>query len=376
MILNGLFISLYDITADHVKGIRKKIQAQVKYFNKNSERMDWIYKDSDGLVRCNEDVIYKGNQSSKELISTTIDFIKLKKHIDIGNYDYIYIRYLIGNLGLFNFVKYAYKNNIKILIEIPTYPYVNEMNNNIQGKIKIKIDNYITKRLYKYVYKIVCTNKDIKIFDIDTIQIDNGVDCEEVKPISNIKNGNKESLNAIAVASICKWHGYDRFINSMKEYNNANKLNLKFYLVGDGKKEDIDYLKCLVKDNNLQNNVIFTGAKDGKDLDLLYEDMDFAVSSLALFRAGGGHNPIKTKEYIAKGLPVVTGYEDNLVPSSLDYIYKVSEDESIFSLHEIIQWYKHGNFNKDQIRKYAERKVSWDTQIKKIINEIEKGNII
>ena len=374
--MNGLFISLYDITADHVKGIRKKIQAQVKYFNKNSERMDWIYKDSDGLVRCNEEVIYKGNQSSKELISTTIDFMRLKKHIDIGNYDYIYIRYLIGNLGLFNFVKYAYKNNIKILIEIPTYPYVNEINNNIQGKIKIKIDNYITKRLYKYVYKIVCTNKDIKIFDIDTIQIDNGVDCEEVKCISNIKDGNKESLNAIAVASICKWHGYDRFINSMKEYNNANKLNLKFYLVGDGKKEDIDYLKCLVKDNNLQNNVIFTGAKDGKDLDLLYEDMDFAVSSLALFRAGGGHNPIKTKEYIAKGLPVVTGYDDNLVPSSLDYIYKVSEDESIFSLHEIIQWYKHGNFNKDQIRKYAERNVSWDTQIKKIINEIEKGNII
>lgn len=370
--VKGLFISLYDITADHVKGIRKKIEAQVKYFDKNCQEFDWIYKNSYGKIVCNKKEIYNGSKIKKELISTSIDFFKLKRNIDIEKYDFIYIRYIIGNIGLFNFIKYAAENNVKVLLEIPTYPYLDEMYNDIQGKLKCKIDNYITDRLYNYVYKIVCTNKDSMIFNIQTIQIDNGVDLDRIKCISTNKKNNGEFINAIAVASICRWHGYDRFINAMKEYRKKYNLNVKFYIVGDGRKEDINELKKIVIENNLQENVIFTGPKDGKELDELYEKMDFSVSSLALFRAGGGHNPIKTKEYIAKGLPVVTGYDDNLVHSSLDFIYKVNEDESIFSLEKIINWYNDGNFCKLKIRKYAEKNVSWDIQISNIISAIKE----
>ena len=237
------------------------------------------------------------------------------------------------------------------------------------------MNNYITNRLKRYIYRIISTNKDNEIFGINTIQIDNGVDLEIVKCINKKENKNKEYLNAIAVASICKWHGYDRFINSMKKYKEKNELKVTFYLVGDGRKEDIEYLKNLVISNDLSEFVIFTGTKEGEELDKLYEKMDFAVSSLALFRAGGGHNPIKTKEYIAKGLPVVTGYEDSLVPSTLEYIYKVDENESIFDLGNIIDWYIKGDFNSKQIRKYALDNVSWDSQIKKIINEIEKDKV-
>lgn len=368
--MNGLFISLYDITADHVTGIRKKIEAQVKYFNKNCNNVDWIYRKSNGDVVCNEEILYRGSLASQELIYNTLDYNKLKKNIDITKYDFIYIRYLIGNVGLLNFVKYANKKNVKVLIEIPTFPYLDELNKGIQGKIKKILDNYVTKRLKKYVYRIVCTNKDKRIFDIPTIQIDNGVDLEKIRCISKSNKKNEEFINVIAVASICNWHGYDRFIKSMKEYKEFSQLKLKFYLVGDGRKEDIEYLKKLVSENGLEDFVIFTGAMDGKELDELYENMDFAVSSLALFRAGGGHNPIKTKEYVAKGLPVVTGYEDSLVSSELEFIYKVEENESIFSLEDIILWYKKGNFSSDDIREFAEANVSWDAQIKKIINNI------
>lgn len=374
--MNGLFISLYDITADHVKGIRKKVQAQVKYFGKNCENIDWIYRIADGSIMCNEEKIYNGSNHSKELIYNTLDYMKLKNNISIKKYDFIYIRYLIGNVGLLNFVKYAHKNNVKVLVEIPTYPYLDEIQNNIQGKIKVTLDNYVTKRLKNYISRIVCTNNDDEIFGIKTIKIDNGVDLEETKCISNNKVRDDKFINVIVVASICRWHGYDRFINSMKQYIKDNNENtVRFYLVGGGQNEDINYLKNIVVENRLQDFVYFTGPKDGKELDDLYEKMDFAVSSLALFRAGGGHNPIKTKEYIAKGLPVVTGYEDKIVPSTLEFIYRVSNDESIFKLDKIIEWYKKGNFNVEKIRQYAEEKVSWDSQIKIIINEINNDLI-
>lgn len=369
MILKGLFISLYNVDADNVKGIRRKIEAQVKYFNKNCEKLDWIYRVNNGNVVCNGTKLFQGKKASQPLICSTFDFFTLKKYIDVNSYDFIYIRYLTGNLGLLNFVKHAKKNGVKVLVEIPTFPYLDELRTDLKGKINKILDNIVTKRLHKYVFRIVCTNKNENIFNIKTIQIDNGVDLEEVKAI-NKKNKDSKYINAIAVASICRWHGYDRFINSMYEYKINNELKMKFYLVGDGRKKDLQDLKDLVKEKKMQDYVIFTGAKAGKELDDLYENMDIAVSSLALFRAGGGHNPIKTKEYVAKGLPVITGYEDSLVPSTLDYIYKVNEDESIFRLEELLKWYEENNNKKDEIRSYALENVSWDVQVKKIINEI------
>ena len=53
--------------------------------------------------------------------------------------------------------------------------------------------------------------------------------------------------------------------------------------------------------------------------------MHIGVSSLALFRAGGGHDPIKSKEFVAKGMPVIIGYKDKALSSNLEFIYENKE---------------------------------------------------
>ncbi|UZW14974.1 glycosyltransferase [Clostridium pasteurianum] len=368
--LKGLFVSLYNVEDDNAKGIKRKIEAQIKYLGRNCDGVDWVYKGNDGYIKLNGNKLYYGKNTKQLWFNATCDFYSLIKYIDLKKYEFIYIRYLWANLGLLKFAKHAKSFNKKVLVEIPTYPYEHEMGNNIKGNICRKLDRIVTSKLHKYVFRIVCTNKDETIFNIKTIRIDNGVDLEEVKIISNDKV-KRENINAIAVASICRWHGYDRFINSMYQYRQKNKdLNLKFYLVGDGRKNDIQELKYIVKQKSMEDYVIFTGPKGGEELDSFYNNMDIAVSSLALFRAGGGHNPIKTKEYIAKGLPVITGYEDSIVPSSLEYIYKVEEDESIFDLKDILKWYYEGNFKHSDIRSFAEKHVSWDKQMKKVMRKV------
>ena len=370
--MNGLYVSLSDMNSDISKGAKRKIKGQIKSLKKFSDEVDWVYNEGISTTYCNGKKLFETETGNSQTVKSNIDFKKLYKYIDLGKYDYIYIRYIIANLGMLYFLKKARSKGIKVIIEIPTYPYLEELDNSLKMRIYKFIDNSVTKRLHKWVYRIACTNKDEKIFNIDTIQIDNGVDLDNVSVVNRKNRKEDNYVNFIGVASIDRWHGYDRFIEAINVYNNNNKANVKFYIVGGGNPKVIQSLKLLVKKYNLEEDVIFTGAKDGEELDHLYDNMDIGVSSLALFRAGSGHNPIKTKEYIAKGLPVVTGYEDSLVPSNLEFICKVEDDESIFNLKGILKWYKNKEFNEEIIRKYAMENVSWDVQMKKVIKEIEK----
>ncbi|MBU3180721.1 glycosyltransferase [Clostridium psychrophilum] len=370
--MKGLYISLSDMNSDISKGAKRKIKGQIKSLKKFSDEVDWIYNEGISTTYCNGKKIFETETGNSQTVKSNIDFKKLDKYIDLGKYDYIYIRYIIANLGMLSFLKKAKSKGIKVIIEIPTYPYLEELDNSLKMRIYKLIDNHVTKRLHKWVYRIACTNKDDKIFNIDTIKIDNGVDLDNVSVVNRKNRKEDNYVNFIGVASIDRWHGYDRFIEAINVYNHNNKANIKFYIVGGGNPKVIESLKLLVEKNKLEKNVIFTGAKDGEELENLYDNMDVGVSSLALFRAGSGHNPIKTKEYIAKGLPVVTGYEDSLVPSNLEFICKVEDDESIFNLKGILKWYNDKEFNEQSIRKYAMENVSWDVQMKKVIKEIEK----
>lgn len=369
--MNGLYISLSDMKSDISKGAKRKIKGQIKALKKFSDKVDWVYKEGNNETYCNGTKLFETNLIQSQTLKSSIDFIKLKKYIDFTKYDYIYIRYIIANLGMLSFLKKAKSNGIKIIVEIPTYPYLEELEDSFKTNLFRFIDNRITNRLHKYIYRIACTNKDKKMFNIDTIQIDNGVDLDCVSIIDRNNRKKDTTINFIGVASIDRWHGYDRLIESMNNYRNNHELNAKFFIVGGGNANVINHLKTLVQDYKLQNNVIFTGSKDGEDLKKLYDNMDVAVSSLALFRAGGGHNPIKTKEYVAKGLPVITGYDDTLVPSSLNYIYKVNEDESIFDFDNILNWYKNGEFDAKLIREFAEKNVSWNQQMEKVFNALK-----
>ena len=154
-------------------------------------------------------------------------------------------------------------------------------------------------------------------------------------------------------------------------YKNNPKEIINFHIVGDGDKKLVNELKKIVKNNNLEKYVIFYGYKSGKDLDEIYNKTDIAIGSLGFSRIGLKEgSPLKTREYIAKGLPVILGYDDMSLKNTLNSIYQVPNDESIFDLNEILCWYR--NLDKDpiKIRKYAEDNLTWDKQMKRVVDYI------
>lgn len=361
--MNGLYINAMNVENESYFGVAKKIIGQVKAFNKLGINMESV------IVRNKK--IYLGNKFVSTVNSNYLVFLKIHKYLKSCEiaYDFIYIRYSVGNIFLLKLCKFFKNNKMKVIIELPTFPYKNEVDmSRVKNKVLYIIDDFVIGRLKKYVFRIATTSLDREIYGVECINFNNGIDMEE---IGEVRGGNQvEKINFIGVANVNKWHGYDRLIVGLDKYykQEAIKYDVKFYIVGNG--QELQNLKNLVQKLNIQNHVIFTGSKRGNELEEIYNECNIGVSSLALFRAGGGHDPIKTKEYLAKGLPVMLGYEDKLVNMKLPFIFKVKEDNTLININNIIHKYINLNFKSEEIRQYAKTHLSWEAQVKKILENI------
>ncbi|MCI6032776.1 glycosyltransferase [Fusobacterium varium] len=374
--MNGLFF--INETLSESSGISKKILSQVKALKQNGVEIQFSYlvKDKKYTLRKIENtVIAKFQNNIFGKLKMYVSYKNLLNYIMSNDIDFIYIRYTHFSNYFFNrFLKKLKKSNLIIFLEIPTYPYDMEYKN-ITGcrKIKFLIEKYYRNRMGKNINRIITFSNDDKIFGIKTIKMSNGIDINEISIVNkNVKESINE-INFIGVAGIAFWHGFDRFILSMVEYykNNPKEI-VKFHIVGDGDKETVNNLKNLVKENKLEKYVIFYGYKSGKELDEIYNESDIGIGCLGNFRKGlyeGG--ALKNKEYCAKGLPVVVAGPDYDF-NNCEFIYQVSQDESLINIEKIIEWYKNLNMAPEEIRKYAEDNLSWNIQMKKVVESIKE----
>lgn len=362
------FVPEYEI------GVYKKINYQIKSFNKLGVNIKKC-KIIEGKFYINDTFInnYHTGTSFKEKLLRKIDLYfclkKLQRTKLYKGIDFIYIRYFYSSPWFISYLKFLKKINLKVILEIPTYPYDGEVKDNFFTRW----DKEYREELNKYVDKVVTYSNDKEIWRITCLNISNGIDSSEISIINkNIKKSINE-INFIGVARIAFWHGFDRFILSMVEYykNNPKEI-VKFHIVGDGDREAVNNLKNLVKESKLEDYVTFYGYKSGKELDEIYNKSDIGIGSLSAYRKKiYKSSALKSREYCGKGIPFVLGELDD---SFLEckFIYNVPNDNSLFSIKEIIEWYKNLNMTSEEIRKYAENNLSWDIQMKKVIEGIKE----
>jgi len=323
-------------------GLWKKNINQMDFFNQSGFDVQYFHLESNDNFYVNsliKNSPYFSQYKWKKLSNFT-------KHVDI-----IYIRYPMGDREMVQTLKEIKIKSpkIKILLEIPTYPYLDELTNKKISFFYIRKDNFATQNLYKYVDRIITFSNDDEIWGIPTFKISNTVNFEKIssikKPVSN------NCINLIAVATFGKWHGYDRVIHGLAKYYEGREKNsekIKLHLVGTGK--ILGKYKQIVKDKNLQNIVLFHGLKNGNELDQLYEIADIALDSMGRHRSNVFYNStLKGKEYGAKGLPIVSGVETELDNfQNFPYYLRVPADDSPINIEEIIKFYNEIFENKDK----------------------------
>lgn len=388
-----LYLCIMDLKHLGSAGIKKKVISQISVLKKFGASVDLIYSSGDDINLLNS----HGQVQKLKKVSVGSNHRRfhnsLLKNINFSEYDAVYIRLDYVSFYLISFLKYIQKSNSQtaILVEIPTYPYRKEVLE--RGSRILRKNPLLTIKLYlsmledylfsfflkNKVSRIITFSKDKKIYGVPTLNISNGVNMSEVK-VKKASIQKQEGIDIIAVSTLNKWHGYDRLIKGMGEYYQSKSVNhkVRLHIVGDG--EELEYYKSLVKDFHIERHVFFYGLLQSKELDEVYDIADIAVDALGRHRVGVKYNSsIKGKEYLAKGLPIVSGVETELDgDENCPFYYRVISDETLVNIKEIVIFYKKlcGRYiNKEdmifEIRNYAKKNFDMEVTFNKVFFFLE-----
>lgn len=366
--MRGLYIAPVDFNLKEHIGITTKMIGQISAFKELNVDMDYAAINDDYIVINNSRSNYKLIRAKHYMFFRYI--LKNKGKLK-EKYDFVYLRFSFANPYMFKVAKLFKNDGAKVFIEIPTYPYYDELDKNIKNKSLKVVDRVLWNIYKKHIDRVILTNDLNSVFGVRAINIFNGIDVKKLVSKAHIDKKNS-NINIVAVANLNIWHGYDRLIKGLYDYySDEVKEKVHLYLIGEGVEKE--NLINLSKTLALDKYVHFLGAKRGKELDEVFSAMDIGASSLALFRAGGGHDPIKSKEYVGRGIPVILGYEDRALSNELDFVFKVPSDNTNIDIKFLIKKYNEMKSSADDIRLYAEKNLSWVSQMRKVIEWIIKN---
>lgn len=372
--MNLLYITTNDID-DATSGVAKKIVGQVNAMKKAGIKASIIHFSKSNIY-------YKGKSMAEMSGSSVIKFAALLYQlyrisieiIRLEKKDCVYIRYSIADFFLIRFLKKIKALECKVFIEFPTFPYDKEYyHKNFIKRLGLYIDKFFRKDLWKYVDLSFSPSNVKETYGIKCIRFFNGIEKDLVKERKYVE---KKSgiLRFLGVANIANWHGYDRLINGIRRYyDEGGDYKIMFNIVGDG--PELKNLKNLVLKLQLEKYVLFYGRLGGQALDLLYDQSDIAVGTIAAHRnSEGKFSPLKSREACLRGIPFVSTFDlDDSFPISFPYMILVEQGESPIDIRFIIDRFSQMNPSEylKSMREYGEQNFSWDVTFSKVIQAIK-----
>lgn len=353
------------ITQDlrHAEGINEKIYKQIDLLN---------------LEGLNVELRDNPKRTIWTLVHNLIPFFSkqyFNTDIDWQSQDFVYIRKgAVLDRSVLKLVKKIKRLNpqVKIILELPTYPYLDEFPWFVKWDIFLK-EKRVANKLKQFIDCVVTYSDDTEIFGIPCLNISNAYDFKQ-EP--HYWENQHDTINLIAVASLTFYHGYDRVIEGIYRYVQSNGEAIQkvtFTLIGDGPVLD-DYRK-LVDKYQLSSQVTLVGKKKQSELQAYFDQADIGVDSLGRHRSGVVYNSsLKGKEYLAKGLPIVSGVKTELDDQDYPYYLRVPADDTPLKIEEIVAFYNRVIANKtkqilaEEIYQFGKNNFSFDQTFKPVID--------
>lgn len=332
-----LYLAVSEVSEKRPSGVAKKILNQSSVFEKYFDVVLLSYGDKGIDIRNgqNKQTILYSNRHRKYQIYNIA-----RRLIRDDTFECVYIRYPRSEGSFVHLLSNMYKAGSKIVIEIPTYPYNIEkpQGNYIKETILRILDKHYRKRLKRYVHYIATYSDDQEIWGIKTINTINGIVFAN-NPIR--KCVSHDSISLVSCAYYYDCHGCERIIEGLNHYYSKGGIeNIVFHIVGEG--QTIKYYKELTEKYNLCDHVIFHGFCTGDELVRIYDNADIGINSLAIHRLGlKKESTLKTKEYAAKGLPIVSSYAVDAFSESNNekYVCMVPANDEPVDIQKIVEFY-------------------------------------
>ena len=357
---------------DPNNGISKKISYQLEAFKANGHEAHLCYMDENDSKRriVDEEVIADYGNGKKGKILKRTEFGSIVDYATKEGIEFVYIRSNHNaNPFTIHMVRRMKKAGMKVVMEIPTYPYDQEYFNKAMRRQLIQ-DKLFRNVFAKQLDAIVTFSEEDIIFGQQTIRISNGIDFDSVRMKKKNQHPANE-LHMIGVAEIHRWHGFDRVIKGMADYYATPKeTKVYFHVVGYffSPVEEAEITE-VIKTHHLEPYVILYGKKHGEELDEIFDRCDFGIGSLGRHRVGIEHiKTLKNREYAARGIPFVYSEKDTDFDTK-PYVLKVPADETTVKIDDIIKFYQQLTITPQEIRDSISE-LSWKHQMGKVINTV------
>lgn len=378
--MKGLFLTFYGLEPHN--GISKKILYQVKSLNRIGVATKLCYTDYDKqgnqVRKVDDDIIENFGKNIISKIKKRVSYSSIVNYIDKNGISFLYIRSAHNASPFINTALRKIKSKgVKIVVEIPTYPYEGQFKGaRMEAKARLFFDILFRKKMSKLIDSYVTFTDNKTIFGTRNIEISNGIDFESVKLKTRNRKLNtdgQDTFNMISVSEVHYWHGLDRIIEGMYKYYEKNKhpaTDLLFHVVGRGFGKEYYELQELARTRGLSDKIIFYGNKSGNELDGIFEKADFGIASLGRHRSNITKiKTLKNREYAARGIPFVYSEIDDDF-EKMHYVYKAAPDDSPVDISSLMDFYESVSMTPSEIRNTIIDTLSWDTQMRKVIDGI------
>lgn len=380
-----LYIAFND-RKNQLFGVRAKILSQCRAFAKYGYQVDLVERcGAQTVVNTAETkTIVKARKARinhyyfRSILDKQYQMMDIAEYVRERKYDACYIRYDFSDLGFIRLLKALKLRCGKIILELPTYPYDEENNKTALSRLKLLLDMHYRKQLHRYV-DYICTfyAGHERIFGIPTIVTPNGFDFSTMSLVHDALP--TDGLHVIAVSSMREWHGYERFLAGMRDYNQqGGKRKLIFHLVGNGR--ECPKYKKLADEYGLGESVVFEGALHGEALDAVYEKCAIGIDSLARHRSGiKVLSSLKSREYGAKGIPMINSCRIDILSDEFPYLLSVPADETPIDIHAVFGFYdrcfSNGRSRTEvgkEIRSYIEKRCEMKKTLAAVVKAMER----
>lgn len=226
-------------------------------------------------------------------------------------------------------------------------------------------------RVLRRVAGIAAVTDEIRRYELGRAGVEkpsrtvaNGIDVERV-PQTNFVPFDGSTLRLLFIASShAPWHGTDRLLASLRAYRGPVKLFL--HMVGGASGSAPGTTE---EDGAL--TIRHHGTLHGASLDTVFRDTTLAFSSLAMYRTGLREACVlKTREYVARGVPFVYGYDDVDLPGQHPFCLNVGNSDAPFAVDRLTDFAKEAASQpglSGAMREYARTRMDWKVKMRSFL---------
>ena len=314
---------------------------------------------------------YSGSKAEKIVrrLPFTAAWRKWEYKGEFNDADFLYMRQVYHDDSFVRYLRTIKKQNprIKIIYEIPTYPYDTETHVSASNAAFVAKERTARKAAAKYIDRIVTFYGQKEIWGVPCIDLINGYDFSAVELPQREQT---DTIHVISVALTAFWHGYDRFLAGLADYyEHSGKENIVYHYVGSIIPEHEQF----VREHHLEEHVIFHGKQSGEPLKALMRQSFIGIDVL------GGHrkdypisSSLKSREYCAWGIPMITSSPIDFLPKDSPYQFLAPYDDSPIDICAVTQFYDSLYARNDcnlvarTIRSYAEARCDMSMTMKPV----------